>query len=105
MILGVHTENNFFFGLRPPTTKDWYHDQIRNFEEIKKIKNIKEGDIITDNSHMGIVSYNEGWKTISAGENEILENDWGIKRSCNPIRIFRYKKGANLWPERAMVIH
>ena len=54
---------------------------------------------------MGIVSYNEGQKTISAGENEILENDWGIKRSCNPIRIFRYKKGANLWPERAMVIH
>ena len=68
---------------------------------------LEEGDIITDNNHMGIASYNEdkgGWNTISAAEYKVVENDWGIKRSAHPIRIFRYSPGSNLWPETPRVI-
>ena len=93
---------------RPPTTHDWYNQQIRNFNYIGEgnegKRALEEGDIITDNTHMGIASYNRGWKTISAGKYEVLENDWGIERSANPIRIFRYAPGYNLWPETPHVI-
>lgn len=77
---------------RPPCAIDWYNKTVGGMEFIGEgddgKKNCKEGDIITDGTHMGIVAGNN--TTISAGEFEILHNDWGFRGNENrPVRIFR----------------
>ena len=67
---------------RPPTTHDWYNNKIPCFRFIGEGQNgknkMQNGDIITDNTHMGIVSYNYDEKkyfTINAGEFKVGFND------------------------------
>jgi len=74
---------------RPPCAIDWYNKKVSGMSFIGEgdegRKNCKQGDIITDGNHMGIVAGNN--KTISAGESEVLHNDWGFRGEN--VRIFR----------------
>ena len=74
---------------RPPCTSDWYNKTVSGMtfigEDDDGKNKCKQGDIITDGSHMGIVAGNN--TTISAGEKEVLHNDWGFRGE--KVRIFR----------------
>ena len=79
---------------RPPCTIDWYNEKVPGMflvgEGDEGRKNCKAGDIITDGTHVGIVSKNKN-QTISATSEKIVENDWGFRREKN-IKIFRYEE-------------
>ena len=67
------------------------------------------GDILTDDTHMGIVVYDsedEEYQTISAGEFRVNQKDWGINFSYEdkPVRIFRYNPKC-LWYDTGHVIY
>ena len=77
---------------RPPCASDWYNETVEGFtligegEEGRKL--CKAGDIMTDGTHMGIVS--EGKQTISATDKEIVQNDWGFREDNTNVKIFRF---------------
>ena len=76
---------------RPPSAKDWFDEKVKNVILVGEgnPRNIKweEGDVITDGDHIGIVT--RCGKTINAGENEIVENDWGFNDKSKTFKIFR----------------
>ena len=77
---------------RPPCASDWKNEKVSGFvligEGDQGRKKSKKGDIITDGSHVGIISIDN--QTISATSEEIVENDWGFKGEKN-MKIFRYE--------------
>lgn len=75
---------------RPPTAKQWYDGECSNTELIQNLDNSLPGDVITDSSHMDIISGKQ--KTISASfpAKKVVENDFGWKLGQN-VRIFRCK--------------
>ena len=78
---------------KTPVTKDWYDEKVPGMfligEGYKGRKNCKAGDIITDGSHVGIISKNKN-RTISASREKVVENDWGFRGE--DIKIFRYNE-------------
>jgi len=74
---------------RPPCAADWYDGKVQQFKYIGTDVYLAEaGDVITDGSHVAIAAGN--FMSISAGEHEILYNDWGF-REGQTIKIFRVK--------------
>ncbi len=77
---------------RPPCAKDWFNEEVSAAKYIGEgdngRKKCEQGDIITDGTHMGIVAGNK--KTISAGEYEVVHNDWGFRGEN--VKIFRIKE-------------
>ena len=82
---------------RPYVCKQWYNEEFPYFKYIGKgteaLKKAKPGDIITNGSHMGIISGQK--KTISASSkvfvNKVVENDWGWRKDeRDTVKIFRY---------------
>lgn len=80
---------------RPYTAEQWYNGLVPNMKlvgsGIDGLNKCSPGDIITNGSHIGIISGPQ--KTISASsiENKIVENDWGWRNEDIPkIKIFRY---------------
>lgn len=47
----------------------------------------KQGDIITDGNHMGIVAGNNNTISASYTEKKVVKNDWGFRGEN--VRIFR----------------
>ena len=79
---------------RPYVCKQWYNEEVPYFKCIGKgteaLKKAKPGDIITNGSHIGIIS---GQKKIisessKAFVNKVVEND--EKRWKDEVKIFRY---------------
>jgi hypothetical protein len=76
---------------RPPTAGQWFNGEVENTQLIGEndegLEKSNVGDIITDGGHVGIISgYN---KTISAGCQKIIENDFGW-RGEKDVRVYRY---------------
>lgn len=81
---------------RPYVCKQWQKEQVKNFKcigkGVKALNNSLPGDIITNGTHIGIISGPN--KTISASsrENKVVENDWGWRKiQRNSVKIFRYQ--------------
>ena len=78
---------------RPPCVSDWLNEEISGFylvgEGDEGKKNAKKGDILAADTFVGIVSRNQ--KTISAAEDEIVENDWGFRGTEKKLKVFRYE--------------
>ena len=74
---------------RPPCASDWYNKTVSGVtfigEDDKGKSKCKQGDIITNGHHVGIVAGNN--TTISAADNEVVHNDWGFRGEN--VRIFR----------------
>ena len=87
-------EKAFSFSIpteRPPTAGQWFNGEVENTQLVGEndegLKKYNIGDIITDGGHVGIISgYN---KTISAGCQKIIENDFGW-RGEKDVRVYRY---------------
>lgn len=77
---------------RPYVCEDWYNNEVPGFDFIGEgdegKKKCKPGDIITNGSHIGIIAGND--KTISAGEDKVVEGDWGYRGDEGNLKIFRY---------------
>ena len=80
---------------RPYVCKQWYNEEVPYFKCIGKgteaLKKAKPGDIITNGSHIGMISGQK--KTISASSkvHEVVENDWGWRKDeRDEVKIFRY---------------
>jgi len=85
---------------RPACASDWYNNDENNMVPSFKlvysgkgkdgIDKCKQGDVITDGGHMGIIS-GEG-KTISASglTGKVENNDWGFRDNSDPIKCYRY---------------
>ena len=77
---------------RPPCWSDWYNEKVEGFiligegEEGKKY--CQKGDIVTNGVHIGIIAGDE--KTISANEEQVVENDWGYRGNEGVLKYFRY---------------
>ena len=87
---------------RPPTSHDWYNHYVDHFKYIGEgtegLNEIQNGDILTDDTHMGIAFFDNDeykWKTIGAGEFTVNKKDWGITETYNnkKVRIFRFFPG------------
>lgn len=98
---------------RPPTTHEWYRNENHHFKFVGEgydgLKKLNNGDILTDDTHMGIAAYNDNekrWTTISAGEFKVNQNYWGIDWTYNnkPVRIYRYCPGYIAYGEHPHVI-
>ena len=84
--------------LRPPCAIDWFKGEVENFEligEASKDEDLaynidwEQGDILTDGTHMAIVS-GDG-KTIGAGEKTVNETKFGFDFIYgDSVKIFRY---------------
>ena len=76
---------------RPPYASDKFNKTVPGIDYIGENddwrRGRKQGDIITDGNHMGIVAGNN--QTISASYNEkiVVRNDWGFRGEN--VRIFR----------------
>ena len=80
---------------RPYVCKQWYNEEVPYFKCIGKgieaLKKAKPGDIITNGSHISIISVQK--KTISASSkvNKVVENAWGWRKDeRDTVKIFRY---------------
>lgn len=68
-----------FWGTHPPTANDWYEGN--NIPPgFVRTKNAQVGDVVSDGSHVGIVS-DPGTSSISASsiDKAVIENDWGFR--------------------------
>ena len=74
---------------RPPCAIDWYNKTVSGMTFIGEgddgKSKCKQGDIITNGEHIGIVAGNN--KTISATASQIEHNNWGFRGEN--VRIFR----------------
>eukprot|EP01130_Rhizamoeba_saxonica_P012182 TRINITY_DN5118_c0_g1_i1.p1 TRINITY_DN5118_c0_g1~~TRINITY_DN5118_c0_g1_i1.p1 ORF type:complete len:165 (-),score=23.38 TRINITY_DN5118_c0_g1_i1:66-560(-) len=85
-------------GQRPPTCNEWYEGSVPGTQLVGQgvdgCQRCWPGDIITDGSHIGIVSGVR--KVISASSRvedhlKIVENDWGWRQGeVSRVKIFRY---------------
>lgn len=94
--------------LRPNTTHDWYKGTVKFFGEVEK-QNIRDGDIVTDDTHVGIVYYNRNencYKTIEANQFQVTTSDWGITYTYDnkKAKYYRYDGRFYHYPKRGMVI-
>ncbi len=68
--------------MRPPTAGQWHRGEAKIPELFKPVKSFADcwpGDIITDGSHIGIITGVR--KVVSATTTDgVVENDWGWRR-------------------------
>ena len=79
---------------RPPCAKDWFDKKVPGMTYIGQgndgRRKCREGDIITDGNHMGIVTRDNNTISASYTEKKIVKNDWGFRGEN--VRIFRFNK-------------
>ncbi len=81
---------------------------MKFFGEVEK-QNIRDGDIVTDDTHVGIVYYNRNencYKTIEANQFQVTTSDWGITYTYDnkKAKYYRYDGRFYHYPKRGMVI-
>lgn len=80
---------------RPFTASQWYAGEVPDMQcvgtGISALDKSWPGDIVTNGSHVGIISGPQKTISASAIENVIVENAWGWRpEERDKVRVFRY---------------
>ena len=80
---------------RPYTAKQWHNGEVPKMKLVGSgvdgLNKCWPGDIVTDGSHVGIISGPQKTISASAKTNTIVENNWGWrKENYADVKIFRY---------------
>lgn len=94
-IAGFWGEQNKISTKRPLTARQWYNGECPGTTLVGEGKVGLEkswpGDIVTDGSHVGIISGPQKTISASAKENKVVENTWGWRPDEIPkMRVYRY---------------